>query len=347
MTFKKEQLMKKVLVTGANGHLGYTLCKQLLAKGYEVYAGVRDSTNEDKILNLRAISITNFVEFNLTDNATIQKAVKGMDGVFHVAAVFLRWAKNPQKEIIEPTINGALNVVKAAHEAGIKKVIYTSSSVAVGEKNIGRNYSETDWNTATSSPYPIAKTKAEQAVWKFAEDNALNLIAINPSAIWGPNFFKATPSARVAVDLQQGNIPVIPDMSFGLVDVRDVAEAHILAYESETAHGRYILSQEGYTHFAEIGKIISETLPESKVPARRLPSWLEPVIFQLLVTGDWLNYKLRGTPRQITNDAKATIGNHYAMDTSKARTELGWTSRPVKETVQDTVHWIKEQNITV
>ena len=339
--------MKKVLVTGANGHLGYTLCKQLIEQGYDVHAGVRDCTNESKIVNLRAIGVENFVEFNLSDKTTIQKAVMDMDGVFHVAAVFLRWAKNPQEEIIEPTIDGAINVVKAAHEAGVRKVIYTSSTVAVGENDIGRNYTEDDWNTATESAYPVAKTQAEQAVWKFVEESGLNLVSINPSAIWGPNFFKATPSSRVAVDFLEGNLPVIPNMSFGLVDVRDVAKAHILAYESETAKGRYIVAQEGYTHFEEIAEHISKAIPESKVPTRRLAGWLEPIIFQLLVTGDWFSYKLRGTPRQITNDAKAMIGNHYAVDSSKARNELGWISRPVKETIQDTVHWIKEQNITV
>lgn len=339
--------MKIVLVTGANGHLGYTLCKQLIEEGYDVHAGVRDCKNEAKIAQLRDIGVGKFVEFNLSDKITIQNAVVGMDGVFHVAAVFLRWAKNPQEEIIAPTIDGATHVVKAAHQAGVQKVIYTSSTVAVGENDIGRNYTEDDWNTETESAYPLAKTKAEQAVWKFVEESGLNLVAINPSAIWGPNFFKATPSARVAVDFLEGNLPVIPNMSFGLVDVRDVARAHILAYESMTSKGRYIVAQEGFTHFEEIAKHISEAMPESKVPTRKLVGWLEPIIFQLLVAGDWLSYKLRGTPRQITNDAKAMIGNHYTMDTSKARNELGWTSRPVKETIQDTVHWIKEQNITV
>ena len=335
--------MKHVLVTGASGHLGFTLTQHLINHGYTVRAGVRGAGDAEKVRYLVALG-AEVVETDLERPATLRAAAAGVDGVFHVAAVFRRWAPDPQNDIVKPTVRGALDMMRAAHDAGVKKVVYTSSSVAVGEEAPSGNVlTEADWNGATSSPYPQAKVLAEREVWAYAKQHGLNVVSINPVAILGPNFRRYTPTTRVVGDMVDGSLPVIPDMSLVLVDVRDVAEAHRLAYENDKAEGRYLVGHDGYTHFRDLAELVKRADPSAKAPSRSLPKQVEGFAFSALAFGDWLSYRLRGTPRHITEDARAMLGNHYRVSSAKAERDLGWKARPLEETVRDTVAWIRTQ----
>ena len=137
---------KNVLVTGANGHVGFTLTKMLVERGYNVRASVRDKHNKELTKNLSNFDVE-IVSLNLMEPETIEPAMQNMDGVFQVAAVYKSWAKNPEEEIINPSIVGGINVLEAAHNSGVKKIIFTSSTAAIGRSGPnGRALTEKDWN---------------------------------------------------------------------------------------------------------------------------------------------------------------------------------------------------------
>ena len=138
---------KNVLVTGANGHVGYTLTRILVEKGYNVRASVRNKNNPKLVSHLDSLNIE-IVEMDLMEPETIESAMQNMDGLFQVAAVYQSWAKNPDEEIINPSIIGGINALKAAKKAGVKKVVFTSSTAAIGRSGPnGKALNESDWNS--------------------------------------------------------------------------------------------------------------------------------------------------------------------------------------------------------
>ena len=125
---------------------------------------------------------------------------------------------------------------------GVEKVIFTSSTAAVGKEALdGGALTEEDWNDGSDQPYAYAKTEAERRAWKYAEENQLKLVVINPTAVIGPNFYRHTPTTMMFRNVMGGKFPLIPPVIFGYVDVRDVAMGHVLAYENDNANGRHIL----------------------------------------------------------------------------------------------------------
>ena len=144
---------KNVLVTGANGHVGYTLTKLLVERGYNVRASVRDKEDKELIKNISEFDVE-IVSLNLMHPETIEPAMENIEGVFQVAAVYKSWARNPEDEIINPSIIGGINVLEAAHKAGVKKIIFTSSTAAVGRgRPNGKALTEKDWNSKSKHPY--------------------------------------------------------------------------------------------------------------------------------------------------------------------------------------------------
>ena len=185
---------KNVLVTGANGHVGYVLTKLLVERGYNVRASVRDKDNKELTKNLSVFDVE-IVSLNLMQPETIEPAMNNIDGVFQVAAVYKSWARNPEEEIINPSIIGGINVLKAAHNAGVKKIIFTSSTAAVGRSGPnGRALTEKDWNSKSKHPYSYAKTEAEKRAWNFSKEMEMDMVVMNPTAVIGPYFHRHTPS---------------------------------------------------------------------------------------------------------------------------------------------------------
>jgi dihydroflavonol-4-reductase len=329
--------MNQVLVTGANGHVGYTLTQMLVERGYRVRAGMRNADDAQKSAPLRALGVE-LVELDITRPEQITAAVGGMDGLFHVAAVF-QIAGDPQA-IIGPTVDGAMNIVRAAHAAGVKKIIYTSSGRTLGNSSPpGKPLNENDWNQHAQVPYSIAKLQAEKQVGDYARQHNLDLIAILPLMILGPNIHRLSESTAVVDNILHNRFPVIPPIAINIVDVRDVALAHILAYENPQANGRYIVGNDPID-MSELIALVHEFQPLTRLPKLRLPKAL------FLLYTDLMAFfaRLRGQTSQITppQAREMTEGRRY-VDTSKTQRELGLAIRSTRETVQATVAWLQNQ----
>ncbi len=271
---------------------------------------------------------------------TLPAAVAGVDGLFQVAAVYRFHAKDPETEVVRPTVEGSNNILQAAHAAGVKKVVLTSSIGAVGfGAQGGRALTEADWNDRACIPYFVAKTRAEREAFRFAEQSGLNLVAINPGVILGPGFHRHTDSTRLVENLVRGKIPMAIPMHFAYVDARDVAEAQRLLYEHEQAAGRYLCVGETMTHL-EFSAMVGGVDPALKVPSKNMPGFMVNVLPFL----DWLEHKTKGTPRGFTRAAAREFGGRdMVYESDRMRAELGWQPRPLAQTVQDTVQWIQER----
>lgn len=329
--------MKDVLVTGANGHLGYNIARLLSEKGYRVRASVRDATDRSKTDHLRAIGV-DVVEADLMRPDTLRRAMEGVDGLFHVAAVYNLTSKNPEKEVREPILQGSLNALRAAKEAGTKKVIYTSSVAAVGTVAAGEApLTEKDWNDRAIEPYARAKMEAERQAWELARETGLNLVTILPGSIVGPGFHRHTPTTVAFELLLRGKVPVVLPLAFTFVDVRDVARAHLLAYENPASSGRYIASDRDCS-MAELFAMVAEIDPTVPVPKARLSERLLPLVPVL----DWLGNRLAGTPRFASRAMIREYGRRLQLVSSdRIRTELGWKPRDLKASIRDTLEWTR------
>jgi dihydroflavonol-4-reductase len=328
-----------VLVTGATGHLGYNLAGHLAAHGYRVRAGVRNLADASRNRHLTELGVE-LVEADLTKPATLAAAMDGVEGVFQVAAVVQMWAKDPQREIIDPTVNGGLNVLRAAQDAGVRRVVFTSSLAAIGiDSSRERPLTEEDWNEQPLTPYAIAKRNAEREAWKFSREHGLDMVVINPATIIGPGVYRHTPITLLFELVVRGRVPFVLPADTSYIDARDIAEAMRLAFENPAASGRYLLSG-GFAPMLELMRLIEKAYPRIRTPRRTLPV---PLLNPLIV-GDYLSAKLLRTERQLTkNMIPEFAGKQSWCSSAKAIGELGWTPRPVAESVHDTVWWIHDQ----
>jgi dihydroflavonol-4-reductase len=306
--------MTTVLVTGANGHLGSELVRCLSARGYRVRASVRDphSARRDRRLHASGVEL---VQADITQPHTLPAAVAGVDAVFQVAAIYTFDPGSSVETLTQTNVQGALNVARAAAAAGVRRLIYTSSIGAVGYAPRGeRDRDEGDWNENPADPYTRAKTEAERRMGLLAGDLGLDMVAVLPSVIIGPGFYRHTPSTQLFEHLLRRRMFVSLPLVFNYVDVRDAAEAHVLAFE-RGATGRILATGESLslTQLHRIACGIEPTIPPPKLtlPLSSLP--LAPAI-------DWCVSKMFGR---------------------RARQELGWSPRPIACSVADTIGWLK------
>ncbi len=333
--------MKKVLVLGSNGHLGYNLTQELVQKGYQVKAGVRNINDQSKTGHLKDLGVE-LVEADLLKKHQLISAMEDVDAVFQLAAVFNVTSKNPKDEVLEPTIQGAINVVEACAQAQIKKLIFTSSIAAVGTVAEGDNpLTEQHWNERAIEPYAIAKRESEKQAWDLAQKYGVNMVAVLPATMLGPGFFRHTPSTLSFELLLKGKIPFALPITFDFVDVRDVARAHILALENDKANGRYICSGEPLT-FKQLFEKVHSLSPEVKVPKKTLPKTLLGLVPLL----DWLGHKLEGTPRFSSSELMKEYGDrHQLVDNSRIKNELGWSPSSIDSSIADTLSWVRQKYI--
>jgi dihydroflavonol-4-reductase len=329
--------MKHVLVTGANGHVGYNLVQELLAHGYRVRASVRDAARAKHLKDLGDVEI---VSADIMKPDMLPAAMNGIDGLFQVAAVFAFHAKDPEKEIIEPSVVGGANVLRAAAKAGVKKIVFTSSTMAVGTHPEGKPaLDESDWNDAAKDPYMIAKTRGEREAWRVAKETGLEMVVVNPTSIIGPGFFRHTPSTLMFEALLRRQVPILPPFFFSHADARDVAIGHRLAYENDAAEGRYILADEHVT-MRELVDVVARVDPEVRVPKMTMPRAFLPGA----VAFDALMHKLANRPRMLTREMVAELGGkEQRVSSARARKDLGWKPRPYEESVADTLKWVREK----
>jgi nucleoside-diphosphate-sugar epimerase len=327
---------EKVLVTGASGFIAGHCVKALLDKGWAVRGTVRSVADEAKIAHLRALEGADrleLVEADLTSDDGWGEAVAGCSYVLHVASPFPAALPQHEDELVRPAVDGTHRVLSAcaATNAAVKRVVMTSSVAAVAsghEQSTGKVFTEADWSNAEKcEAYQKSKTLAERHAWKFVEElpaeKKFELAVINPGFVIGPlmNSVPGT-SAEVIRRLLSRDMPACPQLGFSMVDVRDVAEAHILAMIKPGAAGnRYICAGE-HLWMRDMAKILdAEFRPRGyKVPTGHLP-------YAILWLAARFDKTLRGT--------LPFIGRKEEVSNAKAKSELGWKQRSYRESLVD------------
>jgi dihydroflavonol-4-reductase len=334
-----------VCVTGATGFVASWLVRELLERGVAVRGTVRRVAGADHLRALPgAAERLELVEADLTSPASFEPAVRGCAVVFHTASPYVIQVDDPQRELVDPAVNGTLGVLRACAAApDVVRVVITSSMAAVtDEPDASRVLTEADWNeksTLKRNPYYLSKTMAERAAWDFVERERprFDLVALNPFMIMGPSLAPGVNvSNQIIVDLVNGVYPGILSMTWGIVDVRDVAHAHVRAAEVQAAKGRYLLVQEPPVSMRTIVGWLREA---GYGEGTRLPSRaMDNAVGNLLVR---LNSYMQ--PPGVGSYLRTHIGRVPRYDAGKARRELGLTLRPTRETVLDTARDLERQ----
>lgn len=316
------------LVTGANGHLGNNLVRLLIEKGIPVRASVRNIKNKEPFKGLNC----EVVQADITDKASLVRALEGVETFYAVGAVFKLWAKDPRKEIYEANLEGTRNIVEAAKEAGVKRVVYVSSIAALDyshpptQESYGYNRDRRDW-------YYNSKNDGEQLAFRLAKEHQIELVAVLPSAmIGGVTFGSLNVSSNIIDLILKKEIPIETNIAVNWVDVKDVAEGCYLAATKGKDGERYILANEKCTSIRETTKIAQRLLPEKNI---KLPA---AVPKPLLYTIAWfmeLGSKITGkAPLLSVKDIAMFSGLKQDFDISKARMELGFIPKPPEEAVK-------------
>jgi len=273
-----------VCVTGATGFIASHLIVMLLKDGYKVRGTVRSTKDTSKYQHLLEASKDDpeslqFFEADLNTSGSFDVAVSGCDFVMHTASPYIINVKDPQKDLVDPALKGTLTVLESCmKEPKVKKVVLTSSLAAITDSPInGKVYSEEDWNkesSLTRNPYYYSKVLAEEAAWNFMKEKkpSFELVVINPFMVIGPELTKAgsvNTSNQILVDIFGGKFPAIMALGWGFVDVRDVAQAHILAMTNPKASGRHLTACVSFTMEALVSKLHTK-YPEYHLPSLKL-----------------------------------------------------------------------------
>jgi dihydroflavonol-4-reductase len=325
-----------VLVTGGSGFIGAHCIVQLLSAGYRVRTTVRSLQREGDVramlqvggVKSSAADLT-FVAADLTNDANWPAAVAGCDYVLHVASPLPLRVPKHEDELIIPAREGTLRVLRAARDAGVRRVVVTSSFAAIGygHKNPSQTFDETSWsdpNGTDISSYAKSKTLAERAAWDFMarEGGALELATVNPVGVFGPVLGPDySTSIQIVSRLLDGKIPACPRFDFGVVDVRDVADLHLRAMTHPAAKGERFLAVSGdFMTILQIAQTLKSNLGPAarRVPTRELPSWILRIVA-----------KFDPSLGQIIPELDKTKNASGA----KARRVLGWSPRPREEAI--------------
>lgn len=330
-----------VLVTGGTGFVAAHLVRALLASGYQVRATVRNLAETAKVEPLRRIGDPfdgrlELFEADLLAPGSFDEAVRDCSTVFHVAAAFLmpEQIRDPRRDVLEPALDGTRNVLEAIRRApSVQRLVLTSTVGAIfgdyvdvlqmADRTLAETYVNTS-STLANNPYHYAKTVAENLAWETrrAQDR-WDMVVLNPGLVLGPSLTPASASGSLFLmnELLSGYFFYgAPDFSFTVVDVRDVATAHVQAAQRPSADGRYILAHPRMVSFAEMARIIRDRYPRNLLlPRHRLPD----AVVRVLGPRFGLSQEyIRGH-----------LGIQFAVDNSRSVEGLGLTYRPVEETV--------------
>lgn len=320
----------KVAVTGASGQIGYHVCKKLIATGYHVKALVKSPPVYLKVLPIE------FVQGDMLDPESLHQLASDTDYVIHLAArVVLRKDKTGLTQKVN--IEGVNLLLQACLANRIKRLVHFSSIHAY--KPVLHHPVMDEQNPLAIDSgilYEFTKAKAQQNVFDFCQKNPLEVIILNPTAVIGPEDFKPSNTAKALIDMYQGKLPFLPDGGFNWVDVRDVAEAAVNALHRGQSGESYLLAGE-YLKWNVIAGMVSQ-LTGKKIAAKTLPlALLKPVGSMMEIISD-----ITGTKPVFTKEAILHLEHaHPNVSAAKAIRELGYKSRPLKETIEDTMRWLK------
>jgi len=334
---------KPVLVTGATGYVAGWLVKKLLDEGLTVHAAVRNPKNKSKLAHLDELAANStgnikYFKADLLQNGSYAEAMEGCELVYHTASPYTISVKDPQKELVDPALKGTHNVLsQATKTASVKRVVVTSSCAAIYSDAIDCEnapngiLTENDWNTTASLdylPYSYSKTLAEKEAWKIAgSQKQWDLVVINPCGVFGPALNPKTSTSESTSIMKQigdGTMKAgVPNLGFGVVDVRDLAVAHFEAGFRPDANGRNIILAHN-TNLLEMALTLQEDFGSKfPIPKSALPKWL------LMIVGPLANKAF--TRKFIRNNVNVA----WKGDNSKSMRELGMKYRSLKETMVD------------
>jgi len=327
--------MSTILVTGGTGFIGSHSILQLLAAGHRVRTTVRNLKREGDVRAMLKEGAADpgdrlsFIAADLENDAGWAEAVAGCEYVLHVASPFPQTVPKHEDELIVPAREGALRVLHASRDAGVKRVVLTSSFAAIGygQKPQATPFDETSWTDPNGDdvlPYVKSKTLSERAAWDFIakEGGGLELSVVNPVGVFGPVLGPDYSTSILLVQrMMDGALPGCPQIYFGAVDVRDVADLHIRAMTSPAAKGERFLAVAGdFMSLLDIAKVLKNRMGVSakRVPTRQLPNWLvrlaalrDPAVKQIL----------------------PELGKRKNGTNEKARRVLGWAPRSNEESI--------------
>jgi dihydroflavonol-4-reductase len=324
----------KTLITGASGFVGSAVLRQLIAAGHSVRAVIRPHSNPR---NLAGLSVE-IAYGDLVDRRSLDRAMEGCSALFHVAADYRLWTLKSHG-IYETNVVGTRNIMLAAMEAGIKRIVYTSSVATLG---LTRDGSPADEDTPVSQGdmighYKRSKFFAEAEVKRLADEQKLPVIIVNPSTPIGPRDIKPTPTGRMIIDAASGRMPAYVDTGLNLVHVDDVAIGHLLAFERGHVGERYILGACNMT-LKEIFCAIA-TLTHRGPPKIRLSL---PLVFPIACMSEaWSRLVSKREPRVTLNGVRLARKKMF-FSIEKAKHILGFNPRPVEEALRDAVDWFSK-----
>ncbi len=330
--------MKKVLLTGISGYIGLHCAVELLKNGYSVKGSIRSLSKAEEVTKLIKNEIDpagklEFCELDLLKDDGWDEAATDCDYVMHVASPFFSKIPKNENELIKPAVEGTLRALKAANNANIKRVVLTSSMVAMlgdimGDENINQN-SWTQVNAKNATAYLKSKTLAEKNAWEFVKDKKMELVTIHPGPVYGPTIANnlSGESMTLFKRILTGELKQMIHASINMSDVRDVAKVHVLALENEQAKGqRFIVATEKAHSFPEITNLLKSNGYE-QVGTKVAPNFM----VKLLANFD---SEMKGM--------MPYVGKKYEGDVSKTMNTFNWTPVPFAEMVFDTAKSVTE-----
>jgi len=323
-----------VLVTGATGFVGSAVARRLLDDGQAVRVLVRRTSD---LRNIEGLEVERTIG-DLTDPASLALACKGCSSVFHVAADYRLWTRNPDA-MLATNVEGSRSLIRAAIDSGADRIVYTSSVAALGKTGTDEPADEQTPSTLADKIgiYKRSKYLAEQAVLAMIADEAAPVVIVNPSAPVGPRDIKPTPTGRMIVEAAAGRMPAFVDTGLNVVHVDDVAEGHLLAWKKGAIGERYIIGGENLTLAAILAEIA--TICWRKPPTIRIPRL---AIMPIAVIAEGWTRLTGGDEPFVTIDGLRMAKKKMYYSSAKAERELGYHARPVSEAFADAVSWFRE-----
>jgi dihydroflavonol-4-reductase len=331
----------KVLVTGAGGHLGFNLVGALLAAGHELRASLRSIEDAAAVARLRSLGPVEVVAAPLESQTALRAAMDGMDALVHTAAVYLLHAPGRDAQIVSASVDGVERAFRAAKDAGVKRIVQTSSVVTLPLTPRGaRPVDESSWTDDLRVPYFRAKTLAERRAWELADELRLDLVTVLPGAFGGPGFVRPTPTIDLIEAIMKGAMDIAaPPVAYPYIDVRDVASAHVMALLSG-ATGRFIAINEPIPMLGDLARQMHAVDPRVRKPLLTLPSFTMGMLPYL----EGLVSAMGGTRRTMTPEMAATMrGRRFNISSARIRRELGWAPAiTLGQSLADTMSAIRE-----
>lgn len=324
-------MSQKVLVTGANGHLGNNLVRLLIKRGYLVVAGIRNPQYQATFEKLGC----ELAFIDLQDKTSLLEAMRGVDIVYQVGAVFKHWSQDPEQEIYQANLKGTQNIVEAASEAKIKKLIYVSSLGALDR--IVQPIQENTWNPCKENVYFRSKTDSEKLAWELARKYQVNMISVLPGAIIGGDYFSLTPTLKLFDLILKKKMLINPGFYFNFIDVFDVAQGCVLASTLGRVGERYLLANEKPISLREVITLIQEQYPEKGILNPPKPPFF--VVKFLVRCLELMSLILKKEPDLQMSFLSEFTTPEYC-DLRKTQRDLGFIPQRPEVAIRNTLHFM-------